>query len=163
MGPLDRAWGATLTNLGLGVNGQDPRAGATLGGYSVLKSMDGNARRSTSARGYYSSIANTSNLTVLTNVHVNKILFAPSGLPLVATGASYTVDGNEYFVDAKREVIVCAGSVNSPQILELSGIGAKDILDKVGVNVLVSNPQVGENLQVSLHFLLHCTCESSDE
>ena len=152
-GALAHAWDSTLTNLGLGVEGQDPRAGATLGGYSVLMSMDKNARRSSAAQAYLSPAADRSNLTVLTNVHVNKILFASTGPPFVATGVVYTVGEEEFFVEAKNEVIVCAGSINSPQILELSGIGSEDILHEFGVDVLVSNQHVGENLQVSVLYL----------
>jgi choline dehydrogenase-like flavoprotein len=50
-------------------------------------------------------------------------------------------------VKARREVILSAGTVQSPQILELSGIGSEDVLSKHGIDVLINNPGVGENLQ----------------
>jgi choline dehydrogenase len=148
-GVLDHAWGATFANLGNGVQ-RDPRHGATLGGYSVLKEMDKNATRSYAASAYYVPIAKKRNLTVLTNAQVSKICFASTGLPVRAIGVSYSVAGEAFFIRTHGEVILSAGSVQSPQILELSGIGSRDILEKYGIDVVVANSRVGENLQVSL-------------
>jgi choline dehydrogenase len=50
-------------------------------------------------------------------------------------------------VRAEKEVILCAGSIGSPQILELSGIGDPKVLDQYDIDVIVPNPNVGENLQ----------------
>ena len=63
-----------------------------------------------------------------------------------ATRVQFIVKGETHSVKVKREVIVCGGSINSPQILELSGIGQPAILQKAGVNVVVENAGVGENL-----------------
>jgi choline dehydrogenase len=63
-----------------------------------------------------------------------------------ATGVQFMFDGHKHSVKAKREVIICGGSINSPQILELSGIGRPDVLRKAGVEVIVENMGVGENL-----------------
>ena len=65
---------------------------------------------------------------------------------VTATGVQFSVNNSSYTVKAKKEVIVCGGVINSPQILELSGIGNKDILQKAGVDVVVDLPGVGENL-----------------
>ncbi|OCL06523.1 GMC oxidoreductase [Glonium stellatum] len=127
-GPVDHAWGPTCANIGLGVK-QDPRHGATLGGYSLLTEMDRNARRSHAASAYYVPIAGRSNLIVLTNAHANRICFSSSGTSATATGVDYS-------------------------ILELSGIGSREILEKYGVNFIVENLNVGENLQASLDHLL---------
>lgn len=149
LGDIDQAWAPTFTTLGMGAK-SDPRAGATLGGYSLPKSMDKYGRRSYAATAYYVPIADRPNLTVLTNAHVNKIIFKSAvQLPLEASGVSYSVAGKVEFINTRREVIVCAGTVQSPQILELSGIGSKEVLEKYGINVMYSNPRVGENLQVS--------------
>ncbi|KAH8811078.1 hypothetical protein F5884DRAFT_842953 [Xylogone sp. PMI_703] len=137
-GPLDQAWGPTFSNLGIGAVA-DPRAGATLGGYSLPKSMDKNARRSYAAPAYYVPAADRPNLTVITNAHVNKINFASSQLPLKASAVSYSINGQELSVHARYEVLLCAGAVQSPQILELSGIGSKDLLEKHGIKVNYSN------------------------
>jgi choline dehydrogenase len=143
-GPLDQAWGPAFKSLGLYPK-QDPRKGDTLGGYSLPKFMDSKASRSYAAPAYYAPIAERSNLVVSTNALVQKIQFEN----LVATGVKYAVAGQEKFIRARGEVILSAGSVQSPQILELSGIGSKNRLDALGIDVVVDNPNVGENLQVS--------------
>lgn len=65
----------------------------------------------------------------------------------VAKGVKFVHSGEEHIVRTEGEVIVCAGSVQSPQLLELSGIGNPDILKAAGVDIKVDNANVGENLQ----------------
>jgi choline dehydrogenase len=144
---LDAAWRPTFQTLGLGAE-EDPRKGDTLGGYAVLKFIDKEARRTTSASSYYAPNIGRQNLSVLTGAHVNRILFSESSEP-VAIGVSFSVAGKDYVVSASTEIILAAGSFQSPQILELSGIGSKELLQKHRIEVIVDNPNVGENLQVS--------------
>lgn len=77
---------------------------------------------------------------------MSKVEIDTTGGDAKATGVQFTVDGAAHTVRVKREVIVCGGTVNSPQILELSGIGSPEVLQKVGVDVTVDLPSVGENL-----------------
>ena len=151
-GVLDSAWAPTFDNLGLGIE-NDPRQGATLGGYSLLKFMDKSARRSYAAPAYYVPNAERSNLTVITNAFVKRIDFKLTKHGNTAAGVDYTVAGQDYFVATRGEVILSAGSIQSPQILELSGIGSKSLLEKFGIDVVVDNPHVGENLQVRIQLL----------
>ena len=68
----------------------------------------------------------------------------------VAEGVRFTHEGSsgyEVHVQPGGEVIVCAGSVQSPQLLELSGIGSAEVLEAAGVEVKIDNAAVGENLQ----------------
>ena len=65
----------------------------------------------------------------------------------VAVGVKVVHEGREYSIRARKEVIVSAGVIGSPQLLELSGIGDPDVLRAAGVECLVSNPEVGANLQ----------------
>ena len=105
--------------------------------------------QSYSARAYYEPNAHRPNLSVLTDALVSKIEFERTTLSsgsAKATGVQYTVGGVPYTVNAKREVIVCGGTINSPQILELSGIGSASLLQKHGIDVVYDNPNVGENL-----------------
>jgi len=147
-GRLDQAWGPAFKTLGL-YPSQDPRKGDTLGGYSLPKFMDSKARRSYSTPAYYAPFVDRPNLVVLTNALVLNIEFEN----LVATGVRYSVAGQENFVRTRGEVILSAGSVNSPQILELSGIGSRDRLKALEIEIVVDNPNVGENLQVNLSYL----------
>jgi choline dehydrogenase len=69
-----------------------------------------------------------------------------TGIP-IANGVLYSVGDETLKVTAKKEVILSAGSIGSPQILELSGIGDRKLLTKLGIDVTVANSNVGENLQ----------------
>lgn len=152
-GELDKAWGRTFKTLGLGSE-IDPRAGQTLGGYSLPKYMDQSAKRSHAGSAFYAPNADRENLTLLTGALVKKIIFETAGEVVTATGVQYAADDKEHFIRAKEEVILAAGTVQSPQILELSGIGDKARLEKLGITSVVDNPNVGENLQVCSPSLL---------
>jgi choline dehydrogenase len=103
-------------------------------------------RRSYAARDYYEPNAGRSNLSLLTNALVSKIQMERTGGEAKATGVQFIVNGATHSVKVKKEVIVCGGSVNSPQILELSGVGSSAVLQKAGVELVVENVGVGENL-----------------
>jgi choline dehydrogenase len=64
-----------------------------------------------------------------------------------ALGVEYVRDGAETFAAANREVILCAGAVNSPQLLQLSGVGPSSTLIAAGITPILDNPAVGGNLQ----------------
>jgi choline dehydrogenase-like flavoprotein len=88
-------------------------------------------------------------LTILTGALVEKILFSKdtkTNQP-VANGVQYSVAGEKAQVKANKEVILSAGSIGSPQILELSGIGDPSLLRSSGIDVVVPNSNVGVNLQ----------------
>lgn len=103
-------------------------------------------RRSYAARDYYEPNADRPNLALQLNALVSKIELDTSDGNAKATGVQFMVDGSTHTVKAKKEVIVCGGTVNSPQILELSGIGSSTVLEKAGIDVIVNLPGVGENL-----------------
>jgi choline dehydrogenase-like flavoprotein len=147
-GMTNSAWMKAFSKLGLDMT-SDMRAGAAVGAFQQPASIDPATKtRSYAATAHYSDkIAARKNLTVLTETVVKKVLFDTSGLEPVATGVlAVSADGSEKTIRA-GEVIVSAGSLMSPQILELSGIGSRGILDKFGIPVIVDNEWVGENLQ----------------
>jgi choline dehydrogenase-like flavoprotein len=79
---------------------------------------------------------------------LKKILTKNADGSVVATGVRVqTNDGAHHEIVARNEVILCAGAIQSPQILELSGIGQKNLLEKHGIPVVLDSPGVGENLQ----------------
>jgi choline dehydrogenase len=86
------------------------------------------------------------NLVVLTEAEVSRVLVHVHGRDKQATGVECVVNGETKAFTAKREVILCGGAINSPKILELSGIGQKERLEKLGINVVHDLPGVGENL-----------------
>ncbi|MEM8571553.1 MAG: GMC family oxidoreductase N-terminal domain-containing protein [Pseudomonadota bacterium] len=88
------------------------------------------------------------NLTIWTEAQVEKLTFEKIlGQGLRCTGAKVSHDGRSVTVKAKAEVVLSAGAVNSPQILQLSGIGPADLLKSHGIDVVLDAPGVGENLQ----------------
>lgn len=87
---------------------------------------------------------------VITGAQATRVLFNPSRDDsgyLVASGVEYSKDGQLHAVSAKAEVLLCAGAFKTPQLLELSGIGDKDVLEAHGVQVHLDLPGVGTNLQ----------------
>ena len=101
-------------------------------------------RRSSAARGYLRPATGRRNLKVLTNVQVSRIVLDGK----VAVGALCTREnGKQIEVRAAREVIVSAGVIGTPKLLELSGIGDPDVLDNAGIRLLHALRGVGKNFQ----------------
>src|SRR5205823_13622237 len=90
------------------------------------------------------------NLRIVTNVLADKVLFDGRR----ATGVRLTRDGSEMTIAARKEVILCAGSVATPVILERSGIGDGERLRDLGIPIVQHLPGVGENLQDHLQLRL---------
>ena len=100
-------------------------------------------RRWSAARGFLKPILNRPNLTLLSNVHVSEILFEGKR----ATGVRYKIGNETRTARAAGEVVLSSGSIGTPQILELSGIGNGERLAQLGVTPVHHLPGVGENLQ----------------
>jgi choline dehydrogenase-like flavoprotein len=135
----------------IGFPTSDPFAGHTCGAVIAPESIDpATKQRSYAANAYLDPVRSHENLTVLTETTVTKVLLAkPSaGTDAVAKGVQYiTKDGISEAVNVRREVIISGGAINSPRLLEHSGIGGAKLLQSLGVEVIVDNPHVGENLQ----------------
>lgn len=99
--------------------------------------------RASSARCYLHPALSRSNLTLKKKAHVLKVTL--DGVR--ATGVIYRSRGTDTTVKANREVILCGGAINSPQLLQLSGIGCKTLLKQFGIAPVVDAPMVGQNLQ----------------
>ncbi|CAE6436115.1 unnamed protein product [Rhizoctonia solani] len=139
----------SLLKLGIPAN-LDPDSGNAFGIYNCAMSVNRTTgKRSYSASTYYAYNAERSNFVVLTGGQATKINFANATVEgnLVATGVSFVSGSTTYTVNARKEVILSAGSLQSPQLLELSGIGNSTILRQFGITPLVNLPGVGENLQ----------------
>ncbi|KAF8855124.1 alcohol oxidase [Acephala macrosclerotiorum] len=142
---IDKSWYETWKRImtGLGYDRND------LGGFTQPAAIDSKTRtRSFAGSAFYSlDIASRPNLRVVTEALAEKVVFNP-GAEITASGVRFLSNSGEYVtVKAKKEVILSAGSLKSPQILELSGIGNAKLLKQRGVDVVVDNPNVGENLQ----------------
>jgi choline dehydrogenase-like flavoprotein len=138
----------------------DPFAGSFLGAFVNPVAVDSSTKeRSYSANSHYSIAKTRPNLHVSCGSHVHKILFNNERIP-IATGVSYIRNGKKHSAFAKKDVILAAGAVQSPQLLELSGIGSPQILNPIGIPVKVENSRVGENLQD--HVLVAISYEVQD-
>lgn len=102
-----------------------------------------NGFRCSTAKGFLNPIKSRANLTVLTRAQTTRILLEGKK----AIGIEYIKSGQLHQVSASCEVILSAGAIGSPQLLQLSGIGPKDLLNKVGVRLALDLPGVGKNLQ----------------
>ncbi|KAL8945209.1 MAG: hypothetical protein Q9211_000259 [Gyalolechia sp. 1 TL-2023] len=147
-GPLGKAWPKTFKNLNFPVV-SDPLSGQASGGYTYLSTVDPkNWERSHAGSAYYSPIVDRQNLRLLTECLVERIILEKSSAAdVLAKGVRFHYKGVSQVKTAKREVILCGGAVQSPQLLELSGIGSSALLQHHGIQVFVDNPCVGENLQ----------------
>ncbi|KAI9439676.1 alcohol oxidase [Lactarius indigo] len=103
--------------------------------------------RSYAANMYYEPNASRSNLSVLTSAHVARISLSKGSDRATAKGVTFIHDGKEYQALVNKTVVLSAGAVLSPQVLELSGIGDPDVLRKADVEVVVDLPGVGNNIQ----------------
>ena len=100
-------------------------------------------RRASSANAFLRPALKRRNLALRTGAHATRILFEGRR----AVGIRYRRGGQESEVRANREVILAGGAINSPQLLQLSGVGDPALLTPLGIEMVESMPAVGENLQ----------------
>ena len=100
-------------------------------------------RRVNTGHAFIKPVQGRPNLRVVLRAQAERLLF--EGRRCV--GVSFRTRGRRREIRARREVILCAGTVNSPQLLQLSGVGAPDHLRSLGIEVAVESPEVGRNLQ----------------
>ena len=104
--------------------------------------------RWSATKAFLRPVMGRSNLTVLTNAHTQKLVIEDGTNGKRATGVEARLDSNGLVkLNASREVILSAGSIGSPQILQVSGIGPGQLLSSKGIKVVHDLPGVGENLQ----------------
>jgi choline dehydrogenase len=139
--PLSRAYVEAGVTAGLARN--PDFNGATQEGVGLYQITTRKGFRCSAATAYLNPARGRSNLRVITRARVSRVLFDGRR----ATGVEYAVGGRVFRMDARLEVILSAGAVNSPQILQLSGIGDGERLRGLGFGVLLDAPAVGRNLQ----------------
>ncbi|KIM78169.1 GMC oxidoreductase [Piloderma croceum F 1598] len=128
----------------------NPYRGNTLGVYPVMKSVDPDSgKRVDAVEAYFVPAASRQNLKVVTGAHATKIEFRPESDgegKLIASRVQFVVDGKVFVANASKEVILSAGTFQTPQLLELSGIGDAARLTGLSIQPLIDLPSVGENL-----------------
>ncbi|KAI0748355.1 alcohol oxidase [Daedaleopsis nitida] len=163
-GPIQSSYNVIYTNItapyvetvnGLGIpTNSDPYMGDGTGVYNCEMTIDrvkDLGKRSYAANTYYNSSNSTPNLTLFLGTQATRIKFSKDSQGQLRAASVNVVAVNSTGITgtivAHKEVILAAGSIQTPQLLELSGIGNKAVLDSVGIKTLVDLPGVGENLQ----------------
>ncbi|CDO76652.1 GMC oxidoreductase [Trametes cinnabarina] len=154
----------TLRNAGI-PQAPRPMNGETAGTYFAPCTYDLKTHtRSYAATAFYLPNKDRPNFTVLVSAQVNRVI--PSSdddgeSDFTAELVEFEYEGQVYTVHAKKEVILCAGALKTPQLLELSGIGNSTVLRKVGLPTKVDLPGVGRNVQE--HVLVAVSFELKDD
>ena len=110
-------------------------------GWQTVTTYQG--KRFSAARAFLDPVRKRPNLTILTDAVVERVLFDGT----CASGVRLRLKGGVQDVGSRGEIILCAGAVESPKLLELSGIGDSDRLKALGIELRVHSPGVGENLR----------------
>ncbi|MFL5266593.1 MAG: GMC family oxidoreductase [Stellaceae bacterium] len=134
------------------VNNLPPGAGDSIGWCQQTR---GGRRRASAARSYLKPASKRPNLQVVTGAFVHRVLFEDNR----AVGVEFSRNGATEKADAAREVILAAGAVGSPHLLQLSGIGDPEVLAKADIPVRHALPGVGKNFQD--HYIARMSCEVS--
>jgi choline dehydrogenase len=139
--PVCAAWVRAAQQAGLPANA-DFNGETTLGVGSYQLSI-GSRWRASAAAAFLRPVLDRPNLTVITAAHATRVLVDRRR----AMGIEWVSAGQVFSARADREVILSAGALQSPQILQLSGIGPAELLRRHGITVIVDAPGVGQNLQ----------------
>lgn len=157
---IENFWDAS-TSLGI-PEVTDPNSGTNTGIFWLTRSLDSRTQtRSYAKIAHYDRVSATRpNYHILPSTAVSKVLFGPLKK---ARGVEFITRSNGAVgsVTAKKEVIISAGGVHSPQILQLSGIGPSALLTGLGIPVVADLPGVGQNLQDHLTVTVDYNCKSS--
>ena len=148
--PLFAAWIEAGKALGLPAT-EDYNAKEAVG-FGRGQYTIGRGKRSSSAVAFLHPAMKRGNLTVETGAQATKVVLSGT----TATGVDFVKDRLQHHAAARREVILCGGTFNSPQLLMLSGIGPADHLRELGIAPIVDLP-VGANLQDHLAVLIMFT------
>jgi choline dehydrogenase len=154
--PLYKAWLAAAEEAGFRANedfnGAD-QEGVGLYDFNIRK-----GRRVSAATAFLSPLKGRRNFRLLTDSQVSRLRF--QGRRCV--GAETVVQGQGVEIAATREVVLCAGAINSPQLLMLSGVGDAERLSSLGIAPLLDRPDVGRNLQDHLGIYLQHRSKTAD-
>jgi choline dehydrogenase len=137
-----------------GLPPNDDFNGARQEGAGYFQSTTGKNRRWSTATAYLRPARDRASLVVRPNAHATRILIENG----TAIGVTYISGGISHSARARGEVIVCGGVFNSPQLLQLSGIGPADLLQRMGIEVIRDVPAVGNHLQDHFYVRLAYRC-----
>ncbi len=150
--PLFDAW--LRAGVEAGFNRTDDVNGFRQEGFAPFDKNVSRGRRLSAARAYLHPVLDRPNLTLMTRAQVDSVLFEDRSEPTRATGVAVRKLGVAGLFGRKpaekiraKEVVLCGGAFNSPQLLQLSGVGDREHLESLGIPVVAHVPGVGANLQ----------------
>lgn len=148
-GPFDAAFADAFENIGLRCKPTDPSKERLCGHFIPLSSVDPKTHTRSYATAYLTDVAQEErNVHLLVDTLVDRLLFSESDDGLIkASGITIRTKSGECKEIFGDDIILAAGSLQTPQVLERSGIGARHILEQHGIPIVIDNPGVGENLQ----------------
>ena len=138
-----------------GYGGTEDQNGFRQEGFGTMDQTVNNGVRWSASKAYLDPASSRENLNILGRALVTRILFDRNR----AEGVEVYVNGKFQSIYCEREVIVCGGVINSPQILNLSGIGRASHLEQIGIPCVIDVPGVGENLQDHLEVYVQHSCK----
>ncbi|KAI9666704.1 MAG: hypothetical protein M1821_004640 [Bathelium mastoideum] len=148
---LTQVWVDTFNKAGHRIYDDVLTGSKGIGGL-IIPGVVAQSERSHAGVAYLSPVLNRSNVTLLEETVVERVIFDQEPTSdVVAAGVQCRSAGTQKIFRARMEVILCAGTFQSPQILELSGIGDPKLLSSLGISSVIDNPFVGENLQDHLN------------
>ena len=112
-------------------------------GFGPIQWTTKNGRRSSAATAYLKPAKKRRNLSIISNAQVHRLIFEGNR----AIGLEYETSGRKEIVHANIEILMSAGAIHSPQLLQLSGVGDASELQQLGVSIVADLPGVGQNLQ----------------
>ncbi|KAF7352214.1 Choline dehydrogenase [Mycena venus] len=162
--PQLAAWIPTMVTMGL-PHALDPANGTNVGVSFVPSIINpANGSRSDSNFGYIAPYSGT-NLVILTGYQVTEINWNSTAAgAAVAGGVTFaaSAEGKAYTVNAAKEVILSGGTIGSPQVLQLSGVGPKSLVTGLGIESVIDLPGVGANLQDHLSASISLTATDNN-
>jgi choline dehydrogenase len=150
--PLFQAWLAAGEQAGF--RRTDDVNGFRQEGFAPFDKNVRRGRRLSAARAYLHPVMDRSNLTVLTRAQANRVVFEGTR----AVGVEFRRNRRDHVVRG-REIISCGGAFNSPQLLQLSGVGDPAHLEPLGIEMVHALPGVGENMQDHLEVYIQYSCK----
>tara|TARA_Y100000590_G_scaffold469208_2_gene655524 strand:- start:1931 stop:3538 length:1608 start_codon:yes stop_codon:yes gene_type:complete len=126
-----------------GFNKNDDFNGETQEGFGTFQLTQHKGRRWSTAKAYLETAKNSKNVTIITESLASKILFENKKAKYI----EYIKNGKKYKIEANKEIILSLGAFNSPQLLQLSGVGDKNLLNQYNIDSVHELKGVGENLQ----------------
>jgi choline dehydrogenase len=151
--PLSEAFVVAAAETGIPTN--PDFNGATQEGAGFFQTTTRHGRRASTAFAYLRPAKSRGNLQIETSALAQRILFDGRR----AVGLNYRQGGTVKTAKARKEILVSSGAYNSPQLLQLSGVGPADLLQKHGIDVVLDAPGVGNDLQdhMQVRIVMGCT------